>query len=119
MPFLMEIIAGEVRQVGAWTRSRAAACGCPWSCGAFHCLLASGPRTLSIAPGASYTATIRHNQDVPFPDGTYRLVLAYDTAPPSSLTATVSTDPFPITAVLLPPPACPYTAAFAPRERPA
>ena len=59
------------------------------------------------------------NQDLPFPDGVYRLTLLYATVPPSigreqsvPPPQAVITASFDIIAVLLPPPTCPYPAAL-------
>lgn len=113
------ILKLEVLRAGTWSLSSAAACGCPWTCGAVHCHTVRAPQLVTIAPGASYTATIQHNQDVPFPDGVYRLTLLYATVPPSigadqpsAPPEAVITAPFDIIAVLLPPPTCPYPAAL-------
>jgi hypothetical protein len=120
------ILALEVMRGGAWTRSSAAGCGCAWTspCAA-HCNLVRAPRLVTLAPGASYTATILHNPDTPFPAGTYRLVLLYSTVPPSAGTGqhvpgpnAASTAPFDVLDVLLAPPTCPTTADIA-RQRPA
>jgi hypothetical protein len=113
------IVKLEVLRDGTWSPSSAAACGCPWTCGVTRCQTVRAPRLVTIAPGTSYTATIQHNQDVPFPDGVYRLTLLYATVPPSigadqsvPPPEAVITAPFDIIAVLLPPPTCPYPAAL-------
>jgi hypothetical protein len=114
------ILALEVMHGGAWMRSSAAGCGCAWaSACAPHCNLALAPRLMTLAPGASYTVTILHNPDTPFPAGTYRLTLLYFTVPPTEGSGqhvpgsnAVTTAPFDVLAVLLAPPACPSAAAL-------
>lgn len=109
------ILALEMVRGGAWSRSSAAGCGCAWAspC-APHCNVVSAPRLVTLAPGASYTATILHNPNTPFPVGRYRLTLTYSTVPPSEGTGqhvpgsnAVRSAPFDMLAVLLSPPACP------------
>src|SRR5215472_3466509 len=77
------ILALQVKNGGAWTPSHAAGCGCDFAAPcAMHCMLVGTHRLVTLAPGASYTATILHNPDTPFPAGVYRLALFYATEPP-------------------------------------
>jgi hypothetical protein len=87
-------------------------------------MLVGAHRLVTLAPGASYTATILHNPDTPFPAGVYRIALFYATEPPPQGTdgppasaGAVTNAPFDVLAVPLAPSACPNPAAFALRER--